>query len=262
MSKIKKERIDLLLVKRGMVQSRERAQAVIMAGKVFVDGRRVEKAGQQVTAEAEIELKGPDHPYVSRGGVKLEAALKNFKIDPAGRTALDIGSSTGGFTDCLLQHGASSVIAVDVGRGLIDYKLRTDERVKLIENLNARYITMDDIGQKVDIIVIDVAFISLTLIIPALPPLLKPEGVFIPLVKPQFEVGREEVEKGGIIRSKDKHLAVLKKIILCAEECGFRCEGFTPSPIEGNKGNREFFLKFLLSDKQSGYTLEDLERDV
>jgi 23S rRNA (cytidine1920-2'-O)/16S rRNA (cytidine1409-2'-O)-methyltransferase len=243
-----KERIDILIFEQGLAPSRERAQGLILAGKVSVDGRLVDKAGQKVSADALIEIKGPDHPYVSRGGLKLAGAFDAFSIDPVGMTALDIGCSTGGFTDCLLQRGAVKVFAVDVGKGVLDYKLRTDPRVKVVEGLNARFLQFEDIGERADIIVVDVAFISLTLIIPSLSPLIKENGILLPLVKPQFEVGRDEVESGGVIRSKEKHIAVLGKIMRCGVENGFDCLGAVPSPIEGQKGNREYFLYFRKTD--------------
>jgi 23S rRNA (cytidine1920-2'-O)/16S rRNA (cytidine1409-2'-O)-methyltransferase len=239
-----KERIDILLSERGLASSRERAQGLILAGKVNVDGRRVDKAGQKVSVDALIEIKSPDHPYVSRGGLKLAGALDAFNIVTDGMIALDVGCSTGGFTDCLLQRGAAKVFAIDVGKGVLDYKLRTDPRVKVIEGLNARFIQFEDVGEKADIIVVDVAFISLTLIIPSLAALIKEKGILLPLVKPQFEVGRDEVESGGVIRSKEKHIAVLDKIMRCGVENSFDCIGAVPSSIEGQKGNREYFLHF------------------
>jgi 23S rRNA (cytidine1920-2'-O)/16S rRNA (cytidine1409-2'-O)-methyltransferase len=242
--KLAKERIDILVSEIDGVVSRERARALIMAGKVFVNGRKAEKAGEKVPRDSVIEVKEPDHPYVSRGGVKLESALRKFDIDPTGMSALDIGSSTGGFTDCLLQFGAERIHALDVGKGLIDYKLRKDDRVNLIEGLNARYLEFDHIGEKVDIVVADVAFISLTLIIPRIPVVLKDGGIFLPLVKPQFEVGKGEVEKGGIIRTPEKRLRVLEKIINFSREYGFLCSGAVVSPIKGRKGNTEYLLLF------------------
>lgn len=243
-----KQRIDILLVERGYAASRERAQALILAGKVFVSGRLSDKAGVKVQSDAMIEVKSPDHPYVSRGGLKLKGALDAFRVDVKDLTALDIGCSTGGFTDCLLQNGASKVFALDVGKGVLDYKMRSDPRVKVMEGINARYLKYDTIGETVNLIVIDVAFISLSLIIPNLRPILKDKGILLPLIKPQFEVGKDEVESGGIIRSKDKHIAVLDKIMRCGVENGFDCLGAVPSPIEGQKGNHEYFLHFLKSE--------------
>jgi len=258
-----KERIDILLSERGLASSRERAQGLILAGKVSVNGRLVDKAGQKVSADALIEVKSPDHPYVSRGGLKLAGALDAFRIDPGGMTALDVGCSTGGFTDCLLQRGAVKVFAVDVGKGVLDYKLRTDSRVKVIEGLNARFLQFEDIGEQADIIVVDVAFISLTLIIPSLSALVKENGILLPLVKPQFEVGRDEVESGGVIRSKEKHITVLGKIMRCGVENGFDCLGAVPSPIEGQKGNREYFLYFRKTDGARTFlSEEDIKRTV
>ena len=258
-----KERIDILLSERGLASSRERAQGLILAGKVSVNGRLVDKAGQKVSADALIEVKSPDHPYVSRGGLKLAGALDAFRIDPGRMIALDIGCSTGGFTDCLLQRGAVKVFAVDVGKGVLDYKLRTDPRVKVVEGLNARFLQFEDIGEQADIVVVDVAFISLTLIIPSLNALVKENGILLPLVKPQFEVGRDEVESGGVIRSKDKHIAVLGKIMRCGIENGFDCLGAVPSPIEGQKGNREYFLYFRKADSARTFlSEEDIKRTV
>jgi 23S rRNA (cytidine1920-2'-O)/16S rRNA (cytidine1409-2'-O)-methyltransferase len=255
--KNQKERLDLILVERGLTLSRERAQSLIMSGSVFVNSVRVDKAGQKVLIDAEIEVKGSDHPYVSRGGLKLNGALKRFNLNPTGLVGLDIGCSTGGFTDCLLQNGAKKVIAVDVGKGVMDYRLRIDPRVHLIEDLNARNICLEDIGEPVDIIVIDVAFISLALILPQIPPLLKTDGVLVPLVKPQFEVGKDEVESGGIIRSLDKHLTVLKKIRDAGIKENFFCNDAMISPIEGIKGNREYFLRFDKQSDKKGKIVDD-----
>jgi 23S rRNA (cytidine1920-2'-O)/16S rRNA (cytidine1409-2'-O)-methyltransferase len=247
--KTEKQRIDLLLAERGYAPSRERAQGLILAGKVFVNGRMTDKAGTKVSVDAEIEVKSPDHPYVSRGGLKLRGALDAFEINPQGMTALDVGCSTGGFTDCLLQSGASKVFALDVGKGVLDYKMRTDPRVNVIEGLNARYLQYENVGEAVDIIVVDVAFISLTLILPNLGALLRDNGILLPLVKPQFEVGKDEVESGGVIRSKEKHITVLEKIMRCGVENGYDCLGAVPSPIEGQKGNREYFLFFRKTER-------------
>lgn len=257
-----KERIDVLMTERGLASSRERAQGLILAGKVSVNGQIIDKAGLKVSSDSMIEVKSPDHPYVSRGGLKLAGALDAFNINPAGMTALDVGCSTGGFTDCLLQRGAVKVFAVDVGKGVLDYKLRSDSRVKVIEGLNARYLQFDDIGEKVDIIVVDVAFISLTLIIPNLSAVLAENRLLVPLVKPQFEVGKEEVESGGVIKSKEKHITVLEKIMRCGVENGFDCLGAVASPIEGQKGNREYLLHFRKSDGVPVSLPEEIIRDT
>ncbi|MBN2135069.1 MAG: TlyA family RNA methyltransferase [Acidobacteria bacterium] len=241
----KKERLDILVSQIEGINSREKAKALIMAGQVLIGTQRMDKPGIRVPIDSEIIIKGMDHPYVSRGGLKLEGALHDFNIDPTGKTGLDIGSSTGGFTDCLLQHGASKVYAVDVGSNLIDYKLRQDKRVILIEDKNARFLEFNDIGEKIDIAVTDVSFISLELIIPVLPPLMNENAVFLPLVKPQFEVGKNEVEKGGIIRDRKKHIAVIEKIISCGNQNGFSAAGLTMSRIKGQKGNTEYILHFI-----------------
>ena len=235
-----KQRLDVTLVERQLVDSREKAQALIRAGKVTVDGQKADKPGRAVAAEARIEIDQP-LKYVSRGGLKLEAAITHFRIPIAGRVCLDIGTSTGGFSDCLLQHGALRVHAVDTGAGQIDWKLRTDPRIVLHERLNARYLTLDDIGERADVIACDVSFISVTLLIPALSNLLAPDGDWIILIKPQFEVGRERVGKGGIVRDPVAHQAACDKIA-----ANLRAEGCTTqiadSPILGAEGNREFLL--------------------
>jgi len=235
-----KRRLDQLLVERGLADSRERAKALILAGKVTVDGRRVDKAGQAVPADAAVEVVEPLR-YVSRGGYKLERALDHFRIDVRGKVCLDVGASTGGFTDCLLQRGAARVHAVDTGAGQIAWKLRTDPRVVLHERLNARYLKFEDIGERVDLAVIDVSFISATLIVPAIAPLLAEGGEMVILVKPQFEVGRSQVGKGGIVRDPKLHEAACAKVREAVEALGFRAE-VIESPILGAEGNREFLL--------------------
>ncbi len=235
-----KRRLDQLLVERGLAESRAKAQALILAGEVLVEGQRADKPGHAVAAEARIALlAGPK--YVSRGGLKLEAALEHFEIDVTGRVCLDIGSSTGGFTDCLLQHGARQVYAVDVGAGQLDWKLRGDARVKVKEGINARYLQFDDIGERVDLVVMDVSFISATLILPAAVPLAKETGGMVILVKPQFEVGREQVGKGGIVRDASLHEWACRRVAEAAERLGFRTS-VMESPILGAEGNREFLL--------------------
>jgi 23S rRNA (cytidine1920-2'-O)/16S rRNA (cytidine1409-2'-O)-methyltransferase len=235
-----KRRIDVLLVERGLAESREKAQALILAGQVFVNRQKAAKAGQTVAEDAQVELTG-QLPYVSRGGHKLAGALDTFQIDPSGRVCLDIGASTGGFTDCLLQRGASRVHAVDTGAGQIAWKLRCDDRVVLHEKLNARYLTYDDIGEPVSLIVCDVSFISVTLIVPNLPPLLTEGGEMVILVKPQFEVGRGQVGKGGIVRDPELHEAACRKVEQAVVPLGFSCQ-VIDSPILGAEGNREFLL--------------------
>ena len=237
-----KTRLDVLLVERGLVPSRERARALILAGQVRVDGQAVTKAGTPVAQSAAIDLVTPDHPYVGRGGLKLAHALDLFHIAVTGRRALDIGASTGGFTDVLLQRGAADVVALDVGHNQLDWKLRSDPRVIVREGVNARALTAQDVPHPVDIIVIDVSFISLTYILPELPKLLAPGGDVVALVKPQFEAGRAEVGKGGIVSDPAVHEAVIARVRASAEALGFEACGLTPSPITGASGNREFLL--------------------
>jgi len=238
----KKKRLDTVLVERGLVETRARARAVIMAGSVYVDGVRTDKAGALVGEGSNVEVRDSSLKYVSRGGLKLEAALREFGIDPSGWVAADIGASTGGFTDCLLKSGAAKVYAIDVGYGQLDWKLRQDPRVTIKEKLNARYIKPDDIGEPVDIVVIDVSFISLTMIIPPALALLKPVGVLVALIKPQFEVGKGEVGKGGIVRDEAKRMEAVDKIREFVESLGLGILGVIPSPIEGAEGNKEFLI--------------------
>lgn len=237
------KRLDVALVERGLVDTRARARAVIMAGSVFVAGERVDKAGAIVKDDAGIVIKGEALKYVSRGGLKLEAALDAFGVDAAGKTAVDIGSSTGGFTDCLLQHGASKVYAIDAGRGQLDWKLRNDPRVVSMEKFNARYLKPEDIdGEPVGIAVIDVSFISLTKIIPPAAGVLAPGGVLIALIKPQFEVGKGEVGKGGIVRDEAKRKEVVDKITAFVSDIGLDVKGVIESPITGADGNAEYLI--------------------
>jgi 23S rRNA (cytidine1920-2'-O)/16S rRNA (cytidine1409-2'-O)-methyltransferase len=247
-----KIRLDKLLVNRGLVASRERAQALILAGKVLVNGQKLDKAGAQVDAEGVVRLLGEDLKYVSRGGLKLERALEHWSIDVEGKVCLDVGASTGGFADCLLQHGAVRVIAVDTGYGQMDFKLRQDPRVRLLEKTNARYVTRDVIGENVDVVVIDVAFISATLVLPpvvtaAFPLALEHRGgrQVIVLVKPQFEAGREFVGKGGIVRDEAAQLASVEKVKKSLMDLGCTHTDVIESPILGAEGNREFLLRGL-----------------
>lgn len=235
-------RLDRLMFERGFVQSRSRAQALIMAGKVFVDGKRIEKAGQDIAETSLIEIKGSDHPYVSRGGIKLEAALRDFGIQCKGKTALDIGASTGGFTDCLLQHGARRVYALDVGFGQLDWKLRQDDRIICMERTNIRYLDPEKIPESIDIITIDCSFISLKLVLKGILPILSEGTRIISLVKPQFEVEKGEVGKGGVIRDPKKHERVLREICHFTQGIGFKILGLVQSPIKGPKGNKEFLF--------------------
>jgi 23S rRNA (cytidine1920-2'-O)/16S rRNA (cytidine1409-2'-O)-methyltransferase len=242
-----KVRLDVALVARGLVPTRERARALILAGQVKVDGRVISKAGTPVGSDADLQLTVPDHPYVGRGGLKLAHALDAFQIDVRGRRALDVGASTGGFTDVLLQRGARDVIALDVGHNQLDWKLRTDPRVIVREGVNARALTRADLPHAVDIVTIDVAFISLRHIFPVLPPLLAPRADVIALVKPQFEAGRDEVGKGGLVTDPAVHEAVIAQVTTYAAASGLLRAGMTPSPITGATGNREFFLHLTLA---------------
>ena len=235
-----KQRLDRLLVERGLAESREKAQALIMAGEVLVNGQKALKPGHSVDAASAIELTGKP-PYVSRGGVKLAAALDHFSIDVAGLICLDVGSSTGGFTDCLLARGAARVHAVDVGAGQIDWKLRKDPRVMLHEGINARYLRLDDIGETVDLATIDVSFISVTLVLPAIAELLRADGRMVILIKPQFEVGKGQVGKGGIVRRPELHQEACTRVEQAVKNLGFKT-GISESPILGAEGNKEFLL--------------------
>ena len=240
--RISKVRLDIALVNRGLAPSRERARALILAGHVRVNGQVVSKAGTPVAADARIELATADHPYVGRGGVKLAGALNAFGIDPAGRRALDIGASTGGFTDVLLQRGAVSVIALDVGHGQLDWRLRNDPRVLVREGVNARALSRDDVPYAPDLVTIDVAFISLRHILPPLPALLAANADVVALVKPQFEAGRDEVGKHGLVADPAVHEAVLARVTEAAALAGFERLAMAPSAITGATGNQEFFL--------------------
>jgi 23S rRNA (cytidine1920-2'-O)/16S rRNA (cytidine1409-2'-O)-methyltransferase len=238
-------RLDQLLVSRGLAPSRERARALILAGHVRVAARSVAKAGTLVDEQAAVELDEPDHPWASRGGLKLDHALEAFGLDVRDAVALDIGASTGGFTDVLLHHGAARVVAVDVGQGQIDWRLRTDERVVVIEGVNARYLKPEDLPDDLrcfDIVTIDVSFISLRHIFPVLPPLLAEDGRVVALVKPQFEAGRAEVGKGGIVRDPAVHERVLDATVVHAHQVGLERVGVAPSPVTGAAGNQEFLL--------------------
>jgi 23S rRNA (cytidine1920-2'-O)/16S rRNA (cytidine1409-2'-O)-methyltransferase len=235
-----KTRLDRLIVERGLTESREKAQALVMAGEVLVNGQKAAKPGQAVAGDSRIEILARP-PYVSRGGLKLAGALGHFAIDVAGQTCLDIGSSTGGFTDVLLQAGAARVHAVDVGAGQLDWKLRTDARVVLHEGINARGLRFEDIGERVDLIVCDVSFISVTLILPAAVPLLQGAGQMVILIKPQFEAGRGQVGKGGIVRDPAIHQAACERVARAVRELGFETS-MMESPILGAEGNKEFLL--------------------
>jgi 23S rRNA (cytidine1920-2'-O)/16S rRNA (cytidine1409-2'-O)-methyltransferase len=231
------------LLDRKLAPSRERARALVIAGQVTVDGRTVTKAGTAVDEEADVALIAPDHPYVGRGGLKLAHALDTFQISVAGRECLDIGASTGGFTDVMLQRGAARVVALDVGHGQLDWRLRQDPRIVVLEHVNARTLTLDMLPGKVDVVTIDVSFISLARILPVVPPILQPGADVVALVKPQFEAGREEVRK-GIIRDAAVHARVLDEVAAAGAEVGLTRVASTASPITGQKGNVEFLVHF------------------
>ncbi|MBI4666369.1 MAG: TlyA family RNA methyltransferase [Nitrospinae bacterium] len=236
-----RKRLDIILAERGLAESRQRAQALILAGLVSVNGAPAQKAGERYADDAEIAVKGKDHPYVSRGGVKLAHAMDIFHINPGGYVCVDVGASTGGFTDCLLQRGAVKVYAIDVGENQLDYRLRSDPRVISMEKVNARNMDMTPIVEPLDMLVADVSFISLKLVIPPFLALLRPGAHLILLVKPQFEAGRDKVNK-GIVRDESVHEEVLKEITGFFENLGLKTTGTAESPILGRKGNKEFLL--------------------
>ena len=235
-----KERLDVMLVEKGLCESRSRAQAVIMSGEVYVDGQKSDKPGTPTDVEAEIEIRGNACPYVSRGGLKLEKALRDFGVDPTGLTCLDSGASTGGFTDCLLQNGAKQVFAIDVGYGQLAWSIRTDPRVVCMERTNIRYVTPEQLGTPVQLAVIDVSFISLRIVLPAVKALLSADGQIICLIKPQFEAGKENVGKKGVVRDPAVHQAVLNSFLQLADELQMTVCNLTFSPVKGPEGNIEF----------------------
>lgn len=237
-----RERLDTLLVARGLAPSRERARALVLAGRVRVSGAPAGKAGALVPADATLVVEGPDHPFVGRGGVKLQGALDRLGIDVRGLTVLDVGASTGGFTDCLLQRGAARVYALDVGHGQLDWGLRRDPRVVVLEGRNARHLVPGDLPEQVGLAVVDVSFISLRLVLPALRPLVAHGGRVVALVKPQFEVGRREVGRGGIVRDPALHRKAVLEVAAAAVALGYGLVSGCPSPLPGAEGNREFFL--------------------
>ena len=254
--KVKKERLDVLLVKKNLIQSRERAKTTIMAGMVIVDGNKIDKAGTMVKENADIRVLGNQIPYVSRGGLKLEKAIKEFGVELKGKVAADIGASTGGFTDCMLQNGAVKVFAIDVGYGQLAWSLRTDERVVNMERTNVRNVTPEDIGQLIDLASIDVAFISLEKVLPAVKAMLKPDGQVVALIKPQFEAGKEKVGKKGVVRDPKVHLEVIHKVIDTAREMEFVTKELTFSPVKGPEGNIEY-LVWLTKDKEAADNVTD-----
>jgi 23S rRNA (cytidine1920-2'-O)/16S rRNA (cytidine1409-2'-O)-methyltransferase len=251
---IEKQRLDKLMVERGLAPSREKAQALIMSGQVVVGDHAVDKSGQQVALDADIRIKGEVLPFVSRGGLKLKKALEEFRVDLTGLVAMDVGASTGGFTDCLLQAGAARVFAVDVGYGQLAWKLQQDPRVVSMEKTNIRHLTPDQLPEVPDVATIDASFISLAKVLPATVALLKPGGWVIALIKPQFEVGKGEVGKGGIVRDPAAHERVLEAIRQTACELGLHVGGLCESPITGADGNREFLILLGLPDNSGKET--------
>ncbi len=243
--RIAKVRLDRLLVEKGLVSSQEKARALIYAGMVRVDQLPAVKPGRAFDPASPLEVKQAEHPYVGRGGVKLEKALAAFQIEVRGKTALDIGASTGGFTHCLLLRGIQQVIAIDVGYGQLAWEIRQDSRVKVMERKNVRFLTLTEIGEPVDLMVVDTSFISLKLVIPPLIPLLKDQGEIVALVKPQFEVGKGKVGKGGVVRNEEDQKKVMESLIFYFQNLGLSVLGTVESPIKGAKGNREFFVHLI-----------------
>ena len=254
----KKQRIDILLVEKGLAVSRERAQAEIMAGNVFVDGQRVEKAGEKYDMEANVQVKGEAIPYVSRGGLKLEKALSSFNINLEGKTCIDVGASTGGFTDCMLKNGAIKVFSIDVGYGQLAWSLRQDPRVVCMERTNVRYVQPEQIGELADFSSIDVSFISLTKVLPVVKRLLKADGRIVCLIKPQFEAGREKVGKKGVVRDKVVHIEVIEKIVDWSIKEQLNPIGLEFSPIKGPEGNIEYLLYLSKSDWKEDVKFEQV----
>ena len=255
-----KERLDVLLVKRNLVESREKAKAIIMSGNVFVEGEREDKAGTTFSDEVQIEIKGHTLPYVSRGGLKLEKAVANFDVDLEGKVCTDVGCSTGGFTDCMLQNGAKKVFAIDVGRGQLAWKLRQDDRVICMEKTNIRYVTPEDLGERIDFSSIDVSFISLTKVLLPIRNYLKEDGQIVALIKPQFEAGREKVGKKGVVREKSTHHEVIETVVSYAVSIGFKVLNIDFSPIKGPEGNIEYLLH--IQKTENAGTLEDVDVDL
>ncbi len=244
-----KKRLDVLLTEQGYADTRSKAQAIIMAGQVYVDGQKADKPGISYEENVSIEVRGDVCPYVSRGGLKLEKALRDFGVKPEGFVCSDSGASTGGFTDCLLQQGAKKVFAIDVGYGQLDWKIRSDDRVVVMERTNIRYVTPEDLGEPLDLSVIDVSFISLKIVLPTIKTLLKPTGQVLCLIKPQFEAGREKVGKKGVVREPATHKEVLDMFVELADNLGFTILGLTFSPVKGPEGNIEFLGHLTLEDK-------------
>ena len=243
-----KKRLDVLLTEQGYADSRSKAQAIIMSGQVYVNGQKADKPGVSYEETVELEVRGAVCPYVSRGGLKLEKALRDFGVKPVDYVCSDSGASTGGFTDCLLQQGAKKVFAIDVGYGQLDWKIRSDPRVVVMERTNIRYVTPDQLGELLDLSVIDVSFISLKIVLPAIKELLKPTGQVLCLIKPQFEAGKDKVGKKGVVRDKATHQEVLEDFISLADSLAFKILGLTFSPVKGPEGNIEFLAHLSLDD--------------
>lgn len=262
MEKIHKERLDVLLVKRGLAETREKAKTTLMAGLVLVNGQKIDKAGTMVKEDAELRVLGDAIPYVSRGGLKLEKAMETFNINMEGKVAADIGASTGGFTDCALQRGAAKVFAIDVGYGQLAWKLRSDPRVVNMERTNIRYVRPEDIGELLDFASVDVAFISLTKVLEPAKTLLKDTGEIVALIKPQFEAGRGNVGKKGVVRDPEVHRSVIRAVIAYSREIGFSPMGLTFSPIKGPEGNIEYLVHLTQSGESSALTEEKIDEIV
>jgi len=245
-----KKRLDVLLVEKGYADSRAKAQAIIMSGQVYVAGQKADKSGISYEETADIEVRGAACPYVSRGGLKLEKALRDFGVDPKGYVCSDSGASTGGFTDCLLQQGARKVFAIDVGYGQLDWKIRSDPRVIVMERTNVRYVTPEQLGEPLDLSVVDVSFISLRIVLPVIKTFLKPSGQVLCLIKPQFEAGKDKVGKKGVVRDPETHKEVLDDFISLVDELGFYILGLTFSPVKGPEGNIEFLAHLTLDARE------------
>lgn len=245
-----KKRLDVLLVEQGYADSRTKAQAIIMSGMVYVDGQKADKPGMSFEENVALEVRGASCPYVSRGGLKLEKALRDFGVNPKDYVCSDSGASTGGFTDCLLQQGAKKVFAIDVGYGQLDWKIRSDPRVVVMERTNVRYVTPEQLGEPLDLSVIDVSFISLKIVLPVIKTFLKPDGQVLCLIKPQFEAGKEKVGKKGVVREPKTHIEVLDNFVSLVHSLDFKILGLTFSPVKGPEGNIEFLGHLTLADKQ------------
>ncbi|WP_432665208.1 TlyA family RNA methyltransferase [Wukongibacter baidiensis] len=258
----KKVRIDTLLVEKALFETREKAKKALMSGIIYVDNQKVDKAGMKVNAEANIEVRGKALPYVSRGGLKIEKAIEKYEIDLKDKTCMDVGASTGGFTDCMLQNGAKKVFSIDVGYGQLDWKLRQDERVVCMERTNVRYVKPEDIGEGIDFASIDVSFISLKIVLPVVKELVKENGQVIFLIKPQFEAGRKKVGKKGVVRDKRVHKEVIEELLKFTYELGLTIEGLTYSPIKGPKGNIEFLAYVFNKPSEEELDVEKLALEV